>query len=529
MTEADARTEPVSALPLDIERAREPWAEMQRTHPFSLFHRLIASLPALAYPLVAIFISGSDNASLFSLILFVGFGVLGLPFIVAGWMRLTYRIDPDAVVIESGVFARQFRNIPIERIQRIEIEQPALARVFGMARLLILTGSGAGAEGTLSFVRHADAVAMRKLLRALERSHQKSAAPASDENAAAPAEEQAEQTLFAMSLPQVLGAGTMRFSMIYIAIAFGFVQNLQISPEDVVDFFSDERYAEYTSTLPDSVALTVALTVAVAFLLSWLFGILTTLNKLYGFRLTREDESKLVSSHGLLGKTQRTVPIPRVQALRIRSNPVHRRLGYAALHAQTMGLDDQMSGLTTLVPLAAESKSDALVGDLFGVHRPPIVRHVSELFIRRRVLRVVFGIGIPVAVAYAITRSHHAFWPLLAIPPLIWWVRALWNVHGYALEGGVLTVRAGAIIRRLRYLPTHKIQSLELEQSFFQRRRGLASVFIDTAGAQPAFMPRLHDLLLGDARALIDRIEPLLLLRRPCRTLAGAGRRRFGR
>lgn len=516
MTDTEARIEPTPfALPSEVEATREPWADMQRTHPFTLAHRLITSLPALAYALLPILLTtGSNFASYFSLIALVGFGVLGIPFIVAGWMRLTFRVDPDAVVIESGVFSRQFRNIPIERIQRIEIEQPALARAFGMARVLLMTGSGAGAEGTLAFLPHARALALRKLLRALEQQHERSIDIQTPSDAEAAGEEEAETTLFDMPLRLVLGAGAMRFSLVYIAIAFGIVQNLQIDPEDVVDFFSDERYSEYTSSLPDSVALTVALTIGIAFLLSWLFGILTTLNSLYGFRLTREAAGKLVTSHGLLGKTQRTIPVARVQALRIRTNPVHRRLGYAQLHAQTMGLDDKSNGLAQLVPLAQSEVGDAIARDHFGVTRPDIVRHVSELFIRRRVMRVLFGVTLPVAIAYAFTRSHHAFWPLLLIPPLILWVRGIWNAHGYVLEKGVLVVQAGAIIRRFRYLPTHKIQSLELEQSFFQRRRGLASVAIDTAGAQQAFMPRIHDLVLADALALIARLQPLLLRRR---------------
>ncbi len=498
-----------------VEAARAPWADMQRTHPFTLAHRLIASVPTLIYALLPILLArGSNFASYFTLIAFVGFGVLGIPFIIAGWMRLTFRVDPDAVVIESGVFSRQFRNIPIERIQRIEVEQPALARAFGMARVLIMTGSGAGAEGTLAFIPHTRALALRKLLRALEQQHERSAAPIDADQPDAAHDEEAETTLFQMPLRSVLGAGAMRFSLVYIAIAFGIVQNLQIDPEDVVDFFSDERYSDYTSSLPDSVALTVALTVCIAFLLSWLFGILTTLNSLYGFRLGRES-GKLVTSQGLLSKTQRTIPIARVQALRIRTNPVHRLLGFAQFHAQTMGLDDSSNGLAQLVPLAQAPVSDDLAHEYFGVTRPGIVRHVSELFIRRRVMRVLFGVLIPVAIAYAISRSHHAFWALLLIPPLIAWVRGIWNAHGYALDRGVLVVQAGAIIRRFRYLPTHKIQSVELERSFFQRRRGLASVAIDTAGAQHAFMPRIHDLLLPDAQSLIARLEPLMLRRRP--------------
>lgn len=516
MSDAPAPTPPGAAgLPPELEAQRAPYAQMRRTHAFTLGHRLLTSLPGLLYALLPILIASGSGGwqSWFTLVAVVGYGVLAVPAIAASWLRFTFRVDPDAVVIESGIFARQFRNIPVERIQRIEIEQPAVARAFGMARILLLTGSGAGAEGTISFIPHAEALGLRRLIRALEeRAAPTRPAGDADEQQA---DEPADQTLFEMPLGLVLGKGALRFSLVYIAIAFGLVQNLQINPDDVVDFFTSQRYSDYTSALPTSPWITAALSVGVALLLSWLFGILTTLNTYYGFRLIREKATKLVATRGLLGRVQQTVPVERVQALLMRSNPAQRRLGYGQFYAQTMGLDQQASGLSVLVPFARAGVSDALAGRLFGVARPPIVRHVSELFVRRRVLRVVLWIGLPVAAVYALTRSHHAFWPLLLVPVLILWVRRLWQVHGYALDRGVLTIRAGAILRRLRFLPAHRIQAIDLEQSFFQRRRGLASVVVDTAGAQQVFTPCIHDLPLDEALALVARLDPLILLRRP--------------
>ena len=88
--------------------------------------RSMQLIPALA----AIGIAGSWHYVLPALGLFLLFS---LGFAWAAWVRFRWRIAGDAIVIESGVFERQHRTIPFDRIQDVSIEQGLIARVLDIA------------------------------------------------------------------------------------------------------------------------------------------------------------------------------------------------------------------------------------------------------------------------------------------------------------------------------------------------------------------------------------------------------------
>src|SRR5687768_17407229 len=71
------------------------------------------------------------------------------------WLRFRFLVGDDEVVIESGVFARQHRTIPFDRIQDVSIEQGLVSRALGIAKVGFETGAG-GKENDASL----DAIAL---------------------------------------------------------------------------------------------------------------------------------------------------------------------------------------------------------------------------------------------------------------------------------------------------------------------------------------------------------------------------------
>jgi putative membrane protein len=61
--------------------------------------------------------------------------------------------------------------------------------------------------------------------------------------------------------------------------------------------------------------------------------------------------------------------------------------------------------------------------------------------------------------------------------------------------------------QQLWIVPVAKIQSLGLSRSWLQRRLGIATVAIDTAGAPLMNAPRIVDLSEEGAKALIARLS----------------------
>lgn len=98
-------------------------------------------------------------AILFALLL-VGGAVYGL----ASWLRTTFWIEADELRVDTGVISRQSRRIRIDRLQGIDIVQPFVARLFGLAELRMDVAGGNSREGSLAYLPVAEAARLKDLL-----------------------------------------------------------------------------------------------------------------------------------------------------------------------------------------------------------------------------------------------------------------------------------------------------------------------------------------------------------------------------
>jgi putative membrane protein len=126
--------------------------------------------------------------------------------------------------------------------------------------------------------------------------------------------------------------------------------------------------------------------------------------------------------------------------------------------------------------------------------------------------RLVMGPGIFVIVAAAAAVWRFGPIGLSALVLLVVVVlRArLWAAHAaYAdVSDGLIAVREGWLRRTWRFADVRKLQTLRLTESPFDRRHGMATLWLDTAGARSrdgAF--RIPFLPAAEARALYARLS----------------------
>ena len=71
--------------------------------------------------------------------------VSGAVYGAASWLRTKYWIEADELRVDTGVVSRQSRRIRVDRLQGIDISQPFVARLFGLAELKMdVAGGGSG-------------------------------------------------------------------------------------------------------------------------------------------------------------------------------------------------------------------------------------------------------------------------------------------------------------------------------------------------------------------------------------------------
>jgi len=276
-----------------------------------------------------------------------------------------------------------------------------------------------------------------------------------------------------------------------------------LAPEDIVDWFMRGNFQPYAKTAQSSPWLLGIGTIFVAALLGWLTGIAVNLNKYYGFRLWLED-NKLQRRQGLLTVSEGTIPIPKVQSLILRSNPLMRHFGWFRLKLQTMGYDVEHQGYQDAAPFAREADVVRIGGHIRPFSLPKTFTPVSRLTIRRAFVRytiLLLLLVLPVAYFW-----RPALWGLLMLPALLYFAVLHWRNHGYALHNDLLFIQRGVIRQYLWVVPLDKFQVFYTEGTLFQRRLGLRSLTIDTAGAGSFSYPRIVDVPAPIAAAFMQTL-----------------------
>jgi putative membrane protein len=463
----------------------------RRLHPIIPLVTLIKQLPEMLLPMVGVVAFARDEG-LGTLLLAVGglFAVF-LAFRVLAWWRFTYTLLPNEMYIESGIVSRKRRSIPWDRVQDVEIERGPIARVLGLAKVKLETGGSGGDEGLLDSIALADALALRDEVRARR----------GTVVATSPHEAEAEDPpVFKMTVPRILQAGLLNFSVVWLAIIIGTMQYFQNllpwSMDDVEEWIGVHEQEIWGLVSP----VTIALALGLFLVLGTVAGVIQMFVRNYGFTLSLDGRT-LRRVRGLLTRSEVAIPLRRIQAARTATHWLLRRSGLSRVYVQTMA-GASSGGVQELAPLANAVETARLLAIAGGFERIAPARFVAVAPVHRWYDAQIW------VVPLALIVLAGGF-----VLPLVWWglvfVGVLGSVqviaarpHGWRLEGDMLHIRHGWFSQDHWLLPLANIQSVSLSRGPLQRRLDLATVAIDSAGGQSGGL-RIRNLAVNEARAMV--------------------------
>jgi len=132
-----------------------------RLHPLSPVVRSGRGVLAVA---VALAISRSANAGGGSRWLDLALPVAVAVAAVVSWLVTRWRLDGVTLRIESGLFRRDSRQLPVARIQAVDLVRPFLARALGLAELRVRLAGSSDADGRLAYLTEPAALELRARL-----------------------------------------------------------------------------------------------------------------------------------------------------------------------------------------------------------------------------------------------------------------------------------------------------------------------------------------------------------------------------
>lgn len=262
------------------------------------------------------------------LALVVALGAVGYGLV--SWWRATFEVRGDHLLIDSGLLLRTSREIPLSRLQAVDVVRPLLAQVLGLAELRIELAGGDAGEARLRYLSRGAAERLRASLLA-------HAAGLSGTAAEAP-ERPFYRLPFLLLLGglvfrlPVLGAAVLLCLLLVIGAAFG-----------------------EAGVLGGAVPL----------LLGLLRGFVGPLLRYTDFYASLSPDGVRLR-YGIFQARKQTVPPGRVQAVRLVEPVLWRSLGIVRVEANVAGyVGERQMDSSTLLPVVPRRLAFALVDELF--------------------------------------------------------------------------------------------------------------------------------------------------------------------
>ncbi|MEV6544296.1 PH domain-containing protein [Streptomyces sp. NPDC051665] len=252
------------------------------------------------------------------------------------WWFTHFAVTDTELRIRTGLLFRRTAHIRLERIQAVDVTQPLLARVAGVAKLK-LDVVGADKKDELAFLGEGEARALRAELLAR-------AAGFAPETAHEVGEAPARQLLH-------VPAGVLAVSLVLTGATWGSLAAALVVPP-LLWFATHSVWTVLATALPLLGAAGASSVGRFVGEYDWTVG---------------ESPDGLRIDHGLLDRTHETVPPGRVQTVRIVEPLLWRRRGWVRVELDVAG-----SSNSVLVPVAPRAIAEAVVARVLpGVTVPP--------------------------------------------------------------------------------------------------------------------------------------------------------------
>ncbi len=473
----------------------------RRLHPLSWLFATASFAKGFIVPaILVLFASGGLNYQLWAAVFIVPMAIRSVVHCIV----FRYGFADDEMVVREGVLIRKERHIPYERIQNIDLVQNPFHRAVDVALVRVETASGGKPEAVIRVLSLAAVEEMRARVFATRTvpgpvaGTERQAVAGTDGSGPCTG----RRTLLETPVAELIKLGVIsNKGLVVVGAALGLLWQQdgwwEVDWTDGVEpWLAPGRV--WLQTVSDSPALFVAIAgltvLVVAAVLLRVFSIGWFLVQLHGFTLSRKGED-LRAEYGLLNRVSRTIPRPRIQLLKTIESPLHRWFGRQSLELQTVGggtqepdLEDSGSDTSGrwLAPMIDTRKLPALLRevlpqiDLDEVHWEPIAQRAWRRVFKRWAA-LVAGLML---VGTVLLDPWALVFGLLAVP-LIYAHSRLYVKHaGYALTRWGLLFKSGWWERTTKIVRYSKIQTVAQEESPFDRRNGMASVLVDTAGAE---------------------------------------------
>lgn len=424
---------------------------------------------------------------------------------------LTYRfaIRDGDIVIRHGIFFRRTRYVPLAKVHNVTVRRNLLHRALGVAEVILESGgSGQSAEAHLRVLSLADARACERLVNHQPLLHADEDKPLPDDN------------VLPLRRRDIVRYGLANDQ----GVLWGAVLSVFLLTDDAVRHWLSQQVFFWLLGMRAYDGPTLLMLGGLFVLGSLLVGkAMTVLLAFFthGHFYLGDSDTHITLRRGVLTRVESHMPKSRIQAWRIRANPVHRLFGCYSVHIDSVVMPgDSSRGIRELIPIASHATTRRLLARWMDAD--PLAQTLLPLHAkaaRRIALRYILWLALILLPLMLLTETVPMPWRrqdnawialagVLLCAACVVAAKQRCRFAGWALAQGALHWRDGWWWRRHHVAEVARIRALRLQHNPLDRRYDMVHLDADTLGAAALTAPlRLRFLPQAQARALLAQLQ----------------------
>ncbi|WP_075589657.1 PH domain-containing protein [Labilibacter marinus] len=403
--------------------------------------------------------------------------VLLLVHSILYYLNFYFYVEGNQFILKKGYLKKVVLSIPLERIQSVNTKQNILQQILNVYSLEIDTAGSAGKELKIYSLSGLYANELTQFLQ----SHKEREVEEQDESATEVTEEEEVMRLSPAALLRI-GISQNHIKTAIIIIVFGsqIIGQIEELFKQQTEAYSDSVHSVVTNS---GVVFIVGL-VVLFLIISILSTLVYTVIKYFDFKLVKQQKSYRITA-GLINKRKVLLPFSKVQQLNWETGPIKKLFGiYKISFKQAVSKEVKQKQVADapgcLHHHIQRIREEVFKGDLPDdgekIYAHP--RYFNLLWFWSGMIPAL--LPIPLYIYEPLWIIAGGAWLLLSAL----YCRLMLRKRYFQFNKSQIIIGKGAISTIWQQVESFKTQSVDFRQSFFQKRRGLASLNVNNASGK---------------------------------------------
>jgi len=440
------------------------------------------------------------NLSPIAIVIIIMLILIGLIiYSVLRYLNFKFHVSQDDFHLSTGILNKDNIVIPKSKIQNVNIKQNFFQQLIDVVSVNIETAGDDSSEIEISALDKGNANRLKEELFTKQ---------SFDENLEMHVEANAsnnDKVFFKASITRLLLEGVSENHFRSFLIIMSFFFGIYYEIKDYFENLSFEEQLENNINLAETAFMGTLLISLVFVLLFLLVSILFSVIKMLIINLNLEvieHRKNIEINKGLFNKMSLALTPSRIQNLVIKTNRFKEWLNLYRLSVKQAMVNKKQQKNFKIVALDA-NQLEYLVNKLLKTYTKPEFYLKPDGYFKYILwLRLSIGFAVLNVPAYIIIGNYFWLVNFLFIAFTAIYVHIRYRKSGYCISNKFVTITSGFIDTVTHILELHKIQSVEMSQTIFQKRRGIASVIISTA-SKSVSIPYIKTT---DAKSIVDSL-----------------------